>query len=168
MLLRGVNVGGHNPLPMDSLRAVLTNAGFRRVRTYLQTGNIGLDARGPVDAGRIHELLHLNFGLRIPVVVFPPVEIEVIAMRNPFVGDEDDLTRLHVYFLADAPPPDSVAALDAEALAPDRFALDGRALYLHCVDGVARTKLTVSLVERALGVTATGRNMRTVMQLVSL
>ncbi len=39
-LLRGVNVGGKNKLPMEDLRAMFTLAGCEAVVTYIQSGNV--------------------------------------------------------------------------------------------------------------------------------
>jgi uncharacterized protein (DUF1697 family) len=39
-LLRGVNVGGHNRIPMDALRAVYASLKLRDARTYVQSGNV--------------------------------------------------------------------------------------------------------------------------------
>lgn len=43
-LLRGINVGGKNVLPMAKLRSMLTGAGLKNVQTYIQSGNILFDA----------------------------------------------------------------------------------------------------------------------------
>ena len=167
VLLRGVNVGGHNPLSMEYLRAALANAGFADVVSYLQSGNVGLTAPGRIDREQIRRLLVQNFDLDVPIMVLSPAEIEVAAMRNPFVREESDLSKLHVYFFDRAPDPDA-GGLDPSDFTPDRFAIDGRVLYAHYPEGSARTKLTIGTVERALGVTATSRNMKTVLRLVSL
>ena len=39
-LLRGINVGGNNKLPMKELRALLEENGLKHVQTYIQSGNI--------------------------------------------------------------------------------------------------------------------------------
>lgn len=39
-LLRGVNVGGKNKIPMPSLKAAFEKAGFFEVGTYINSGNI--------------------------------------------------------------------------------------------------------------------------------
>jgi uncharacterized protein (DUF1697 family) len=39
-LLRGINVGGKNPLPMAGLKACFEENGFDDVRTYIQSGNV--------------------------------------------------------------------------------------------------------------------------------
>ena len=43
-LLRGINVGGHNKIPMDGLRELCTKLGFGDVQTYIQSGNVVFDA----------------------------------------------------------------------------------------------------------------------------
>lgn len=39
-LLRGINVGGKNQLPMQALRAFFETAGCSKVETYIQSGNV--------------------------------------------------------------------------------------------------------------------------------
>ena len=39
-LLRGINVGGKNAVPMPALKAAFEGAGFQDVRTYIQSGNV--------------------------------------------------------------------------------------------------------------------------------
>ncbi len=43
-LLRGVNVGGTNPIKMSELKACFEAAGFKNVRTYINSGNVIFDA----------------------------------------------------------------------------------------------------------------------------
>ena len=51
-LLRGVNVGGHNKLPMAHLREIAADAGFAEVRTYIQSGNLVASTVLEPDVGR--------------------------------------------------------------------------------------------------------------------
>ena len=39
-LLRGIDVGGKNPIPMPALKACFEDAGFEEVGTYIQSGNV--------------------------------------------------------------------------------------------------------------------------------
>lgn len=39
-LLRGINVGGKNLIPMPALKAAFEDEGFTDVRTYIQSGNV--------------------------------------------------------------------------------------------------------------------------------
>ena len=48
MLLRGINVGGKNPVPMARLREVLGELGYEDVVTYIASGNVILSSKhGP-------------------------------------------------------------------------------------------------------------------------
>ena len=49
-LLRGINVGGKNALPMKDLAAMFSAAGCEDVVTYIQSGNVVFRARPPVAA----------------------------------------------------------------------------------------------------------------------
>ncbi len=42
VLLRGINVGGRNTIPMTGLKTLLVASGFDAVATYLQSGNVML------------------------------------------------------------------------------------------------------------------------------
>ena len=44
MLLRGINVGGKNPVPMARLREVLGELGYEDVVTYIASGNVILSS----------------------------------------------------------------------------------------------------------------------------
>ncbi|WP_296664776.1 DUF1697 domain-containing protein [Demequina sp.] len=46
VLIRGINVGGRNPVPMAALRTRLEEAGLGEVRTYIQSGNVLADGAG--------------------------------------------------------------------------------------------------------------------------
>ena len=42
ILLRGINVGGKNKIPMADLKLFLEEQGFKDVLTYIQSGNVVL------------------------------------------------------------------------------------------------------------------------------
>ncbi|HEY2005444.1 MAG TPA: DUF1697 domain-containing protein, partial [Solirubrobacteraceae bacterium] len=44
VLLRGINLGPNRRVPMAELRALLGEAGYENVRTYVQSGNVVLDS----------------------------------------------------------------------------------------------------------------------------
>lgn len=171
VLLRGVNMGGHNRLPMQDFRAVLVDAGCAEVRTYIQSGNAVFRA-APALAARLPETLAAalleRFGLRVPVVLRSAAELRAVVAGNPFAREAAEPTRVHVAFLADAPAAARVARLDPERSPPDRFAVRGREVYLHLPNGAARSKLTTDYLDRTLATTSTGRNWRTVLTLLEM
>ena len=168
-LLRAVNVGGRNKLPMAPLRAALEEAGFSNVSTVLQSGNVLLDADAPEAevARRVEKLIADEFGLQIGVVVRSAAELEEVASHNPFLAADaaGDPAALYVVFLADAPAPAAIALIDPDRSPPDVVVVSGREAYLSYTNGSGRTRLTLDYLERRLGTAGTTRNWRTVLRL---
>jgi len=86
--------------------------------------------------------------------------------RNPY-GDVEP-TKLLVAFLAEAPDPDRAATIDRVTFAPEKFAVDGREVFLHLPDGAGRSKLVPALGRGLLQPPATTRNWRTVETLLAM
>jgi uncharacterized protein (DUF1697 family) len=170
-LLRGVNVGGKNRIPMPELREVFADLGHEGVRTYVQSGNVVFDSRSTspneVAAGIEHAVSE-TFGLTISVLVRTRRELERVAGTNPFPTKDVAPTSLHVAFLADRPSAKAVRALDPKRSPPDEFVVRGREIYLRFPGGSARSKLTIDYFERALGTRATARNWNTVLKLLDM
>ncbi len=170
-LLRGINVGGKNKLPMKDLAALFTDAGCGAVQTYIQSGNVVFQA-APALADELPALIAVavadRFGIHVPVVMRTSSELTKVARGNPFLLAGADAKTLHVAFLAAVPDPSRVDALDPRRSPPEKFAVRGREIYLHCPNGLARTKLTNAYFDSALATTSTLRNWRTVLKLLEL
>ena len=170
-LLRGINVGGKNRLPMKDLVALFTSAGASDVRTYIQSGNVFFDASETVARrmpARVSRAIANRFDLRVPVVMRHGKVLGAIVRDNPFLAAGADPARLHVAFLADVPTAARVAALDPDRSPPDEFTVRGSEIYLHCPNGVARSKLTNTYLDATLKATCTVRNWRTVLALAEM
>lgn len=170
-LLRGINVGGKNKLPMAELVELFSAAGCADVRTYIQSGNVVFVA-SRATAERIPEVIAAKiaarFGLRVPIVLRSADEVLKVASTNPFLKRGAAPESLHVAFLAKGPDRRHAAALDPERSPGDSFELRGRELYLHLPHGVAETKLTNAYFDGTLATTSTLRNWRTVLKLVEM
>lgn len=130
-LLRGINVGGKNKLPMKDLAELFAAAGCRNVETYIQSGNVVFDA--PASVARrvpqaISKAIEQQFGYRVPLVLRSGAELARVVAENPFLRQGAAEKELHVYFLADWP---AEAELDANRSEPDEFILSGRQIYLR-------------------------------------
>ena len=55
-----------------------------------------------------------------------------------------------------------------DEMTPDSFTVAGREIYLSYPGGSGRSRLTLDYLEKALGVTGTARNWRTVQRLAGL
>ena len=169
--LRGINVGGKNRLPMKDLAAMFVEAGCEDVRTYIQSGNVVFRADSTLadDApSLIHASILSRFGYDIPVVTRRADELEAVVEANPFLRAGAETDKLHVVFLADEPDAERVEALDPDRSPPNEFAVRGREVYLHCPNGMARSKLTNSYFDSTLSTVSTMRNWKTVGKLLEL
>jgi uncharacterized protein (DUF1697 family) len=170
-LLRGVNVGGKNRLPMKGLIDLFVAAGCEDVRTYIQSGNVifradpGVADRIP---GIITTRIATSFGCRTPVLLRTADQLGDVVSNNPFLKAGAAEDSLHVLFLADTPIPARIESLDPDRSPPDAFIVHGREIFLQLPHGVARTKLSNDYFDRKLATTSTGRNWRTVTKLLEM
>lgn len=167
-LLRGINVGGRNIVPMAELRHLFEELGCGSVSTFIQSGNV-IFTTAATDrvalALLLEGALEETFGVSNPVVLRTAEEIGRTAGSHPFGPDS---SRTHVAFLVREPDPDGVRSLEEVDVAPDEFSVVGSDVFLHLPDGVGRARLTGPLLERRLGVAGTVRNWRTVTRLSEL
>jgi len=169
-MLRGINVGGRAPVAMADLRRVFVDLGYDDVGTYIQSGNVLFRTTAPAAGlpGAIGRRLDDELGRPVDIVVRTAAQLATVLARNPFAEGSRDAARLHVTFLAGTPSRSQLAALDPDGYQPDEFRAVGREVYVHCPGGYGRTKLNNGFFERALGVAATTRSLRTVTELVRL
>src|SRR5258708_21484096 len=107
-LLRGINVGGHNKVPMAELRQVVASLGHADVATYIQSGNV-VFSTGETDTAALAEALEqaiaAAFGVRVRVVVFSRGELAQAMRANPY-SDEPNPRAVHAVFLSATPRPE--------------------------------------------------------------
>src|ERR1035438_5456229 len=92
-MLRGVDVGAHNRIKMDALRALYESLGLRDPQTYVQSGNVvfSTDKRDLVAlAKRIEDAIERGFGFRPPVILRTSCELRDVIARNPFTKRIED------------------------------------------------------------------------------
>lgn len=169
-LLRGVNVGGHNKLPMRELAQTLSALGLRDVRTYIQSGNVVFRSEevDPAALSRqITAAIEQSRGFAPGAIVLERDSLRAAMAANPFPEAEADHKSLHLFFLDDGPAHPDLEALEAVRAANERFALINRVFYLHAPDGVGRSKLAEK-AGRGWGVAITARNWRTVSAIMAL
>ena len=169
-LLRGINVTGRKIVRMEQLRASFEALGFRKVQTYVQSGNVVFEAaRASGLAKKIEEKIADDFGFPVPVLLRTTGELATVIKRNPFLKDEDvDQSKLHVTFLSDDPPKTATALLQPLAADSERFQVIGREIYLYCPEGYGRTRLSNAAIEKKLSVGATTRNWKTTNALLAM
>ncbi len=169
-LLRGINVGGNNPLPMKSLVAILDGLGCEDVKTYIQSGNAVFRSRHRSTGAlgkAIGEAIAAEHGFQPSVYVLEAATLRRIAEANPYPEAEAEPKSLHLWLLAGKPAPGARPKLEALRSGSEAFQLASGVLYLHAPDGIGRSKLAAG-AERALGQQTTGRNLRTITKLLEM
>jgi uncharacterized protein (DUF1697 family) len=172
-LLRGINVSGHNKVPMAELRALLTELGHSDARTYLQSGNaIFTSALGDEKAlaAQLRQAIEERFGFGVDVLVRDHAYLKAVADACPFPAASLEGKQLHVTYFSEPVTASRFASLDAASHLPEEFRFGDRALYLYLPNGLGRSKLAEALAKSAPtdGVIATSRNWNTVAKLVEL
>ena len=172
VFLRAVNVGGHNKVPMATLRDIAEGLGYTDVATYVQSGNLVVDASAKSGAAvetAIGKALHAELGLTLDVMARNRKELAAVIEANPFRKEaKEDTKKVHVSFLAGKPTAAARKACDPTEFEPERFEFGDRCLYLWFPDGAGRSKLATAPWGKRLGMPGTARNWRTVTTMLDL
>ena len=169
-LLRGINVGAHNRIPMADLRALLAELGYPDARTLVQSGNIVLSADlSPDDlAAELERAITERFGVQTPVVVRTREELAAVVALDP-LGDVAQEHKLYqVSFLSAEPDSEAVAKMAQDDFAPELFVHVGREIYAWHPRGIHNSRLARMLSDKRLGVVATARNWKTTTKLLEM
>lgn len=171
-LLRGINVGRNKRIKMADLVKAFESAGFRNVKTYVQSGNVIFEhnsSSAAEIAENIEKIIGQTFRFYVNVFIRTESELENIVKLNPFIKETDiEFDKLHVTFLSDMPDPKAVFNLDINKDENEKFEVIGREVYLYCPNGYARTKLKNDVFEKKLDTVATTRNWKTTNKLLEL
>ena len=156
---------------MPELRALLSDAGFSDVRTYVASGNVVLSSEqaGRALAARCEELIAGRFGFEVDVIVRTREELAEVVALDPLGDVALDPKRYQVTFLESELEPAVAERLAGLAVEPERLVAVGRELYTWHPDGVGRSKLWAKMASRSgLGVRGTARNWNTVTTLLAM
>ena len=115
VLIRGINVGGKNKVPMTGLRSMLQDLGYDDVSTYIASGNALLrsaKSAGTI-ASEVERALPRRFRLdsevtKVLVLTHDQLR-DVIHQKPDGFGDEPEKYHSDVIFLMGIPPADAMA-----------------------------------------------------------
>ena len=163
LLLRAVNLGPNNKLPMKDLSALLTDLGHTEVKTYLNSGNATFESpkrSAKALATEIEDALRERMSLDVRCCVRTDKQLRTALDELP---DLPGYVVVNVLF--DKPSAAKLREFLATDWSPEVVTGNDQVLYLGFVNA-ARTKLTNTAIEKALGVRATARTPATLRKLL--
>ena len=171
-LFRGINVGGQRKVRMDELKGLHESLGLKDVIPYIQSGSVVFKS-DETDVERlrrqIEDSFEKKFGFRAEVIVRTAAELREIIDKNPFQGQQDKAPNwVVVMFLATHPDNTVQQHLLTSYAGPEEIFIIGQELYLYYPNGIGRSKLTNSFIEKKLKTSGTARNWNTILQLQQL
>lgn len=170
LLLRGVNVGRDNSLPMADLRTMLERIGCTNVQTYVQSGNavFGTTLGTPELTKAVEGALERYMGRQIATALRTHAQMSAIVDANPFADVATNPAYLCVTFLSDAPTKSEVAPLQREDFRPELFRVMGKEIYTWHPKGQGRSPLVAAIGKLRLRGAVTTRNWNTVQRLLAM
>ena len=171
-LFRGINVGGHRKVGMKDLKAMHELHELRDVVPYIQSGNVVFtcDDTEPIAVQQqLEASFEQTFGFRSDVIVRSAAELDTIIENNPFRGQTDkEPNWIIVMFLATQPAATAQEELLKTYSGPEEIIFAGKEVFIYYPNGIGRSKLSNSLLERKLKTVGTARNWNTVLKLCEL
>ena len=168
-LFRGINVGGNKLVRMNALKELHESLGLQGVATYIQSGNVVFtsDDANPAQLSRqIEEAFEHKFGFLSKVMVRTADELNSIIANNPFQNQPMKESKWVVaMFLASDPTSTAREDIQKTYSGPEELHITGQEVYIYYPEGIGRSKLTNTFLEKKLKTMGTARNWNTVLRL---
>ena len=173
-LIRGINVGRNKRVAMADLRALLSDLGYRDVRTLLQSGNAVFTAPGSAAdvATAVERAMTEQLHVAARVLVRSKAQLGAAITADPFGQRAADGSKHFLGFLDRTPSKATVDAVpqlagDADTSPDEARFVDGH-LYLWCPHGISKSTLWTVKWDKVLDTAVTLRNWNTVTKLLEL
>ncbi|MGK0190052.1 MAG: hypothetical protein ACI9R3_005872 [Verrucomicrobiales bacterium] len=163
-LLRGINVGGKNRIPMKELAPLCAALGWKSVETYLQTGNVIFTSTRAASTleSDLERAIVSHFDFSIPIIVRNAIDFEKCIVESPLKNQaKTDPSRVLLYLAKRPIDNDAHRNLESRSTAGECVFVYHQSLWIHFPSGVGSSKLTSAVIDKAVGSTATGRNWNT-------
>ncbi len=171
-MLRAVNLGNHNKIKMETLRALYSSLKFDHPQTYLQSGNVIFqtsERQLDVVAKRIQSGIEKKFACRTDIILRTTAELRSVVAKNPFAKRPNiEPSKLLIAFLARDPGDAARKTLEEQKFAPEELHVSGRELYIYFPDGIGKSKLPWPRIYKILNTPGTGRNWTSVTKMLEM
>ncbi|MCJ8324894.1 MAG: DUF1697 domain-containing protein [Rhizobiales bacterium] len=167
-LLRGINVGGNHIVKMAELKILCAQLGFENIRTYIQSGNVIFDSNLTDKAEFANQLglvIEQKYGFLPKIFILEKAQLLAVLAKQSLSFDDEKY--VYLYFLQQPAKLAKLADIEALMAIGDEYKLTDDVFYLHCPNGIGKSKLLDKL-EILLGVKTTTRNLRSVKKIIGL
>ena len=169
-LLRGVTPTGKNRIPkMSFLVEILEKVGLKKVKTYIQSGNVILEtelSKGET-AKLIHDTIAKEIGTDLSVIIKEKNQLQIAIEENPF-NENYDFSRIHLVFTNDSMREDELKKLENKDFRDEKFIIGSECLYMYLPRDASPKRLNNNYLEKQLSITMTTRKLNVVEHLVEL
>jgi uncharacterized protein (DUF1697 family) len=171
VFLRGININGHNKMPMAELRSALEMAGFTNVKTVLASGNVLLDSNQSIEVTQevVSDAIEKTFGFKVAIITRTLKYLQQLIDSSPFkeLADDKDL-KPNITFLQES----INTSGDELLMEPGEFkvvaATNTEILSIVYMDGKKRTLGLMKALKEQHGKNITTRTWKTVVKLALL
>jgi uncharacterized protein (DUF1697 family) len=177
-LLRGINVGVYGRIRMDALKLLMEQAGFSRVATFIQSGNVLFDSDLSEQDARetIERALKDSAGITTTAVLRTLDELHRLVRDCPFTQEQIDAAQaanlegesFHVCLLNEPPDAKALKKLESLEQGSDVYVLSGRTIYLLLKQSIRTSQLAIRLTRIFPNMTSRNWNTTTKLNELSL
>ena len=168
--IRGINVGGHNVIKMEDLKAIFLQLGYTDINTVIQSGNVSFESEETdlmTIRKKIEQALFHHFETPIAVKILPFTAVQSLAKDCPFESEKVEKGQhLAIIFLIDPPTKKAVENVMAHNSEADVvFAAHKNRLYAKYFVLQSESQWSGNFLEKMLNVPVTIRKLSVVEKL---
>lgn len=171
-LLRGINIGGHKKIKMDSLRDGFSSLGYTNIKTYIQSGNILFCSKEEDKTKLEREISSMimdKYGFDVPVLVLISDDLNEVITNNPFANSINHKKEfIHITFISNEVKEINYKEIESKKESEDEYKIINKAIYLYLQKGYGNTKIHNNFFEKLLKTQATTRNWKTCLELFEM
>jgi uncharacterized protein (DUF1697 family) len=168
-LIRGINVGGHNKVPMAELRDACEKIELRQVKTYIQSGNVVFESEQPEAQLRplLEKAISDRFGISASVAIRSAAQWENVIASCPYDARTlQEKQTIQIAFLTEPLSEKAANTLEASKDERDEYAVAESEIYFLFRQSMLDSKLANGM--QKVGRSMTVRNWNTVVKLAEL
>jgi uncharacterized protein (DUF1697 family) len=166
--LRGINVGGNKKISMKELAALFKRAGFRNIKTILNSGNVVFEGKETAQealARKIEKAIEDEFGFEVEVQVRTLDEIKELVEKNPFKAFKPDKNfHWYVTFLNDFKGKSPLAVDDSHKI----LGIENNCLFTILDRAKGRSTDFMVIIDKTFGKKVTTRNWKTIVKIAGV